>query len=125
MKCQVSWFETAQVRLLTMRPYFFLLWVAVDERDVALTRGTALLRVIWRCGARPSVWRFLFQPQLSVHSGVPDGHLCCRRQGRARDKICKRPAQGHRRAYRAAGRRKEDHLRRYPRRLRGGQGERL
>jgi uncharacterized protein (UPF0335 family) len=25
---------------------------AVDERDAALTQGTALLRVIWECGAR-------------------------------------------------------------------------
>jgi uncharacterized protein (UPF0335 family) len=35
----------------------------VDERDVALTQGTALLRVISECGARESVRRFRFHHQ--------------------------------------------------------------
>ena len=39
---------------------------AVDERDVALTQAIALLRVIWRRGAQPSVRRFRFSPQPSV-----------------------------------------------------------
>jgi uncharacterized protein (UPF0335 family) len=55
-----SWFETAQRRLLTMRE-FFSCGRAVDECDVALTQGAALLRVIPRCGARPSAV-FSLQP---------------------------------------------------------------
>ncbi len=37
--------------------------------------------------------------QSPIQSGVSDGHLCRCRQGRARDNICKRSAQGHRRAH--------------------------
>jgi uncharacterized protein (UPF0335 family) len=43
----------------------------VDERDVALTQGTAVLRVISECGAQESVQRFLFAPQPSVHQEYP------------------------------------------------------
>ncbi len=68
------------------------------------------------CGAWESVRRFLLSINLQFHPGVPDGHHCCRRQGSARDKICQRPAQGHYRAHRTAGRRKEGDLGRYPRR---------
>jgi uncharacterized protein (UPF0335 family) len=41
---------------------FFSCGRAVDECDGALTQGTALLRVIWGCGARESV-RCFSQPQ--------------------------------------------------------------
>jgi uncharacterized protein (UPF0335 family) len=43
----------------------------VDERDVALTQGTAVLRVISECGAQESARRFLFTPQPSVHQEYP------------------------------------------------------
>jgi uncharacterized protein (UPF0335 family) len=43
----------------------------VDERDVALTQGTTVLRVIPECGAQESARRFLIQPQQSVHQEYP------------------------------------------------------
>jgi uncharacterized protein (UPF0335 family) len=45
---------------------FFSCGRAVDEREVALTQGTALWRVISGCGAWRSVRRFRFSPQPSV-----------------------------------------------------------
>ena len=60
----------------------------MDERDVALTQGTALLRVIPECGA----WKAcgaLLTPQPSVHSGVFDGHLAAAVQEEPATKFAK------------------------------------
>jgi uncharacterized protein (UPF0335 family) len=43
----------------------------VDERDVGLTQGTAILRVISECGAQERARHFLFTPQPSVHQEYP------------------------------------------------------